>query len=150
MKKSAKHKYHFLQMFFTMAVTFFVMKSIFRSPSSGFILPRANNPELFELTESDSLFQLVLKLYWIIWCPILCTLQVVLAVKIIECIEDNRSDSIETQQNKRWDSLFSKLERISKAIGSQVETASKKVHERKQVNKKPSRGTNYKFNLFFS
>ena len=104
------------------------------SPSSELIA--AENPEIFGLTGSDSLLQLVLELYRFIWSPFVYILLVVSAVTIVHHIESREIEQVEGKENKRWTTLFSKLQRISKAI--QPKEAAPKQEDKKKVNRKPS------------
>ena len=127
-----------------MSVVASAKKSIFMSFS-----PELISPELFEFTGSDSLLQLMLELYRIIWSPIMYTLLVVLAVTIIEFVECRKIEFIEFKENERWNSLFAKLERISKAIGPNEEKRREEAKEapkqegEKKVSKKPSSSTSW-------
>ena len=123
-------------------VVFGTKGCIFRSPSSGLI--EFKTPELFQHTGSDSLLQLVLKLYGIIGSPIMYSLLVVLAVKIVECIESSEMEPIGAQKYK-FDLLFKKLERISKGIRPKEEAkeAPKQEDEKKKVTGKPSPSTSW-------
>ena len=136
-------------------VIFSAKKYMFMSSSSELIATK--NPELFELTGSDSLFQLILKLYRIIWSPIMYTLLVVSAIKLIECVEGRKVEFIEFQENKRWNSLFAKLERMSKAIGlkeekrrEEAKEAPKQEGDEKKVNWKPSSSISWIHSISFN
>ena len=104
----------------------------------------AENPELFKLSESDSLLKLVLKVYRFSFWLIIGSLYVMVAITLTQMAEvkDEIDKSKEQQECERWNNIFAKLGKISKAIRPKEEAPPKQV-VKKTVSRKPKPGCFY-------
>ena len=99
----------------------------------------AENPEVFELAQSDSTLELVLELYRFSWCLIIVSLLIITASTLIQMHkvgEENHMKLRERHEREIWNEIFAKLIKICKAIRPK-EAPSKQV-AKKTVSRKPS------------
>lgn len=97
------------------------------------------NSQIFEVpSHSGSLFYLLLRLYWMLSLPVMTVLLILFVVCIIERKVTKAPEVVEAQENRRWNSAFAKLEKISKAIGSNEK---RKEATPKKTSKKPPKET---------
>lgn len=145
--------YQPLQLFGITFVVFFANDYIFSGQSFDPI-SIFKNSQIFEI--SGSPFYLLLRIHWMLWLPVMGALLILCSIAIIERIDGIERELVIAQENRRWNSAFAKLEKISKAIGSNekrkeaTKTSETPPKETAKSTNKPLSGTSWFHSISFN